>query len=71
MTHTINLTIYRGIMRIRDDQSQQFYSYTENSEGYLEIPSEDKNVRITDDGGLAVDGYTGVFYRLGEGLYSK
>ncbi|NLV84551.1 MAG: hypothetical protein GXY60_08305 [Spirochaetales bacterium] len=70
-THTINLTIYRGIMRIRDDQSQQFYSYTENSEGYLEIPSEDKNVRITDDGGLAVDGYTGVFYRLGEGLYSK
>ena len=63
-TLTINLTIYRGIMRIRDDNSQQFYSYTENSEGYLEISGEDKTVRITDGGGLVVDGYTGVFYRL-------
>jgi hypothetical protein len=58
------LKIGRSSVTIGDNDSFSSGSYTESEDGLL---FGETRIRPADDGGLSVDGYEGVFYRVGLG----
>ncbi len=64
-TTSCSLEINRGGINIYTGSSYSSNSYTVTDEGALEL-SDGTMIRIQDDGGLIMDGYSGVFYRAGE-----